>query len=64
MGRTLTALFSKNDPFQLAFIPLDAPSLALPMDVPRVLVGFEMVDYRAIEAPYCMLRHGRLFFIL
>jgi hypothetical protein len=40
-----------DDPFKYAFIPLDAPSSALPIDVPRVLVGLEMVDCHAIEAP-------------
>eukprot|EP00978_Attheya_sp_CCMP212_P021605 scaffold63367_cov61-Attheya_sp.AAC.8 len=53
----------RNDPFKLAFIPIDVPSSALLIDVPRGLVaGLEMVNCRAIEAP-CMLRHGRLFFI-
>jgi hypothetical protein len=42
--------FSGNYPFKLTFTPLDATSLALPIDVPRVLVGLEMVDCRAIEA--------------
>eukprot|EP00978_Attheya_sp_CCMP212_P047325 scaffold421308_cov64-Attheya_sp.AAC.2 len=41
-----------NYPFKLAFVPSDAPSSALSMDVPRVLVGLEMVDCHAIEAPY------------
>jgi hypothetical protein len=40
-----------NAPFNFAFLPVDAPLSELSMDVPRVLVGFEMVDYRAIEAP-------------
>eukprot|EP00978_Attheya_sp_CCMP212_P005512 scaffold12361_cov60-Attheya_sp.AAC.1 len=40
-----------NDPFKFEFLPLDALSSALSMDVPRILVGLEMIDCRAIEAP-------------
>ena len=42
-----------NDPFKLAFIPLDTPSSALSMYVPRVLVGLEMVDCRAMRSAVC-----------
>eukprot|EP00978_Attheya_sp_CCMP212_P024823 scaffold78633_cov33-Attheya_sp.AAC.1 len=44
-------------PFKFAFLPLDAPLAVLSMDVPRVLVGLEIIDCCAIEAPYCRLSH-------
>ena len=42
-----------NDPFKLAFIPLDVPVLALSIDVPCVLVGLEMVDCRVMRSAVC-----------
>eukprot|EP00978_Attheya_sp_CCMP212_P027888 scaffold94613_cov72-Attheya_sp.AAC.1 len=39
-------------PFKFALLPLDVPSSVISMDVLRVLVGLEMIDCRAIEAPY------------
>ena len=39
-----------NDPFKLTCIPLDEPSSALSIDVPRFLVGLEMVDCRAMRS--------------
>ena len=42
-----------NDPFKLTFIQIDAPSSALSIDVPRVLIGLEMVDCRAMRSAVC-----------
>jgi hypothetical protein len=40
-----------NTPFKLAFIPLDAPSLALSSATVNVQVGLKMVDCHTIKAP-------------
>jgi hypothetical protein len=47
----LKSLKSGNDPLKSGLIPLDAPLSYRPIDVLRVLVGYVMVDCRAIEAP-------------
>jgi hypothetical protein len=47
---TYKGLLGGNDPFKLAFIPLDEPSSVLSVDVLHVLVGLEMVDCHAMRS--------------